>query len=225
MAADFVPIFNGKTLEGWDGDPIYWRVENGNVVGEITPETLLKANTFLIYDEELGDFELKAEFKISENGNSGINYRSALLDSVPFALRGYQADIDGKHRYTGQNYEERKRTTLAYRGEKAAITGPENPKGSLRDHVEQNAWQSREVLESLGVADSLRTAIQDDDWNQIHLVAKENRLKHYVNGILMSEVIDNDSLNRSFSGFLGLQAHRGPPMKVMYRNIRLKELK
>ncbi|MEO1012065.1 MAG: DUF1080 domain-containing protein [Bacteroidota bacterium] len=222
----FVTIFDGATLNGWKGDPVYWHAENGILVGEITPQTLLKSNTFLIWKEELHDFELKAEFKISEKGNSGINYRSTILDSVPFALRGYQADIDGQHRYTGQNYEERKRATLAYRGERVEIVARENSisKESLRANIKQNAWQSREVLESLGTADSLRTVIHDDDWNQCHMIIQGNRLKHYVNGILMSEVIDNDTLNRSLSGFLGLQAHRGPPMKVMYRNILLKKL-
>lgn len=223
----FVSLFNGKSLENWEGDTTYWRVEDTNLVGEITPETLLKSNTFLIWKGgEPKDFEFKTEFRISENGNSGINYRSELLDSVPFALRGYQADIDGKNRYTGQNYEERKRTTLAYRGEKAAITSQKDPDipGSLRANVDRNAWQNRTVLASLGNSDSLGTRIKKGDWNECHLIIKGNRLQHFINGILMSDVIDNDTINRRFSGFLGLQAHRGPPMKVEYRNIRLKEL-
>lgn len=224
---EFKSIFDGKTLTGWNGDLTYWSVENGNLVGEITPETLLKANTFIIYKNgNLADFELKAEFKISENGNSGVNYRSEQLDTIPFALRGYQADIDGKNRYTGQNYEERKRTTLAYRGEKAQISSQENPEaeGSLRANVEKNAWQSREVLESLGHMDSLKTKIKSNDWNKAHLIVKGNRMQHYINGILMSEVIDNDSINRMAAGKLGMQVHVGPPMKVEYRNIMLKEL-
>ncbi|WP_299529791.1 DUF1080 domain-containing protein [Ulvibacterium sp.] len=223
----FISLFDGKTLNNWEGDTTYWRVENTILVGEITPETLLKSNTFLIWKGgEPKDFEFKTEFRISENGNSGINYRSELLDTIPFALRGYQADIDGKNNYTGQNYEERKRTTLAYRGEKAAITSQKDPDipGSLRANVDKNAWQSRTVLESLGNSDSLRTQIKEGDWNECHLIIKGNRLQHFINGILMSDIIDNDTINRKFSGFLGLQAHRGPPMKVEYRNIRLKEL-
>lgn len=226
-ADEFKSIFDGKTLAGWDGDATYWSVENGNLIGEITPKTLLKANTFIIYkDSQPGDFELKLEFMISENGNSGINYRSEQLDTIPFALRGYQADIDGKNRYTGQNYEERKRTTLAYRGEKAEISSQENAEveGSLRANVKKNAWQSREVLGSLGHIDTLKTKIKSNDWNEAHLIVKDNRMQHYINGILMSEVIDNDSINRMPSGKLGMQVHVGPPMKVEYRNIMLKEL-
>ena len=220
--SDFISIFNGTSLDGWEGDLAYWHVENGNLVGEITPETLLKHNTFIIWNEkQLKDFELKLEFRISENGNSGINYRSARLDSIPYALRGYQADIDGKHRYTGQNYEERKRTTLAYRGEVAVINGQEE--GDVQNNVKNNAWQNREIRGSLGHIDSLKTKI-NEGWNECHLVIKGNRLKHYVNGVLMSDVTDNDTINRSASGLLGMQVHVGPPMKVEYRNIKLKQL-
>lgn len=223
----FESIFDGNTLTQWKGDTTYWRAENGSLVGEITPETLLKSNTFIIWQGgEPFDFELKTEFRISENGNSGINYRSELLDTIPFALRGYQADIDGQNRYTGQNYEERKRTTLAYRGEKAKISSQENADnpGSLRANVKNNAWQSREILGSLGDIDSLKSKIETKGWNEAHLIVKGNNMKHYINGILMSEVIDTDSVNRKASGFLGMQVHVGPPMKVEYRNIRLKRL-
>ncbi len=223
----FVRIFNDSTLEQWDGNTTYWRVENGNLVGEITPENLLKSNTFIIWKGgNPTDFELKTEFRISENGNSGINYRSERLDTIPYALRGYQADIDGKNRYTGQNYEERKRTTLAYRGEIAVVTPQVNPNtpGSMYTNILNNAWQSREITGDLGQTDSLRSKIRANDWNECHLIIKGNRLKHYINGILMSEVIDNDSINRKFSGKLGMQVHVGPPMKVEYRNIRIKEL-
>lgn len=223
----FVKIFDGKTLTDWKGDSNYWRVENGNLVGEVTPETLLKSNTFIVWQGgQPADFELKLEFKIAESGNSGINYRSTKIDTIPNALRGYQADIDGRIRYTGQNYEEKKRATLAYRGEKVNINSQDNPNepGSLRANVKKNCWQSREVVDSLGESDSLKTKINHEDWNDVHLVIKGNRLQHYVNGILMSDVTDNDAINRKMKGFLGVQVHVGPPMKVEYRNIRLKNL-
>jgi hypothetical protein len=223
----YTKIFDGTSLDGWDGDTTYWSVANGSLIGEVTPTTLLKKNTFIIWQGgQPDDFELKLEFRITEAGNSGINYRSERLDSIAYALRGYQADIDGKNTYTGQNYEERKRTTLAYRGEKTSITSQENPneQGSLRANVKKNAWQNREVLAALGNSDSLKTKIKTGDWNSCHLVIKGNRLQHYINDILMSDVIDNDTINRKFSGFLGVQVHVGPPMKVEYRNIRIKNL-
>ena len=220
----FRQIFDGKTLKGWEGDANYWRVENGSLVGEITADKLLTSNTFIIWrGGETKDFELKLEYKMSIDGNSGINYRSEQITEVPFALKGYQADIDGKNRYTGQNYEERGRTTLAYRGQKTTIKGTEDPNSSVKDNVKNNAWTKVEITKSWS-KDSLQTFIKGEDWNEVHLIVKGNRLQHYVNGVLMSDVTDDDKVNRKMSGLLGVQVHVGPPMKVEYRNIRLKEL-
>jgi hypothetical protein len=190
----FVQIFDGTSLNGWDGDPTYWRVEEGAIVGEIT-----------------------------EAGNSGVNYRSEPVEDLPHALRGYQADIDGKNNYTGQNYEERKRTTLAYIGQKTKIN-PQEKEGNLRANVERNAWLGLEVVEELGDREEMKKVVRSNDWNEIHIVAKGNRLQHYVNGTLMSDVTDEDPANRSMKGYLGMQVHVGPPMQVAYRNVYLKEL-
>ncbi|WP_209332677.1 3-keto-disaccharide hydrolase [Lunatimonas salinarum] len=220
----FNSIFDGKSLSGWEGDATYWRVENGSIVGELTENTPLKANTFLIWEGgQPSDFELKGEFRISERGNSGIQYRSDRLADVPFALRGYQADIDGRNAYTGQNYEERKRTTLAYRGQKTKIN-PQPGGGNPREYVERNAWKGLEVIEELGDRDALKEKINAEDWNTFHLVIKGNRLQHYINGVLMSDVTDEDPANRADSGYLGIQVHVGPPMKVELKNLYLKEL-
>jgi Domain of Unknown Function (DUF1080) len=221
----FVKIFDGKTLKGWIGDSTYWRVENGNLVGEITPSTLLKRNSFIIWQGgKPGDFELILECKITKDGDSGINYRSEPLTDITHALRGYQADIDGANRYTGQNYEERARTTLAYRGEIVTVTEPQNASAAIQDNVKNNAWLQRTVTGSLGDKDSLKTHIKSEDWNKIRIVAKGNRLQHYVNDVLMSDVTDNDKVNGKASGMLGVQVHVGPPMQVQYRNIMLKNL-
>jgi hypothetical protein len=221
----FVQIFDGQSLKGWEGDTKYWRVENGNLVGEITPETLLKTNSFIIWKGgEPGDFELKGSFKITEKGNSGINYRSEQLTDVPNALKGYQADIDGANRYTGQNYEERKRTTLAYRGEIVTVNEPtENSPEAFQANLKNNAWLGRKVTGSLGTSDELKTKIKSEDWNEFHLVVKGNRLQHYINGVLMSDVTDHDTVNGKLKGKLGVQVHVGPPMRVEYKDIRIKQ--
>lgn len=199
-------IFDGKSLKGWKGDSVYWRVENNAIVGEVTAETPLKTNTFLIYDKDVEDFELMAEFKITESGNSGIQYRSEMFPGIPYALKGYQADIDGKNAYTGLNYEERGRGFLAKRGENTILKDGKEP----------------QLVASLGDGDSLKNLIKPGDWNKILIIAKGNSLKHYINGVLMSETTDNDASKRKSKGLLGLQAHVGPPMKVEYRNIYLK---
>jgi len=219
----FVKIFDGKTLNGWKGDPTYWRVEDGTMTGEITPSTLLKTNSFIIWQGgQPGDFELKGEFKITEAGNSGINYRSDQLTDVPYALRGYQADIDGKRTYTGQNYEERKRATLAYRGEISTINAHDG-NASMETMRKNNNWTNRTVTGSLGTSDELKTSIKPEDWNNFHIIAKGNRLQHYINGKLMSDVTDNDAISGMKKGLLGVQVHVGPPMKVQYRELLLKE--
>lgn len=223
--SDFVEIFDGKTLNGWDGDTTYWSVEDGNLVGKITPTTLLKTNSFIIWQGgRPADFELTLEFRISKDGNSGINYRSEQLTDISHALRGYQADIDGANNYTGQNYEERKRTTLAYRGEVATINPFDSSKGSFENNLKDNAWLNRTVTGSLGSSDSLKAKIKAEGWNTCHLVIKGNRLQHYINDILMSDVTDNDTANGKAEGLLGVQVHVGPPMKVEYRKIMLKKL-
>ncbi|PWH84451.1 DUF1080 domain-containing protein [Algibacter marinivivus] len=223
---EFKSIFNGKDLKGWQGDTTYWRVENGVLTGEVTPETILKRNSFIIYKKEQPEnFELKLEYKITNSGNSGVNYRSTLIENMPFALRGYQCDIDGKNKYTGQNYEEKKRTTLAYMGETVAIPQmPDSiPKQNIRKNVKRNCWQTRDVI-ATKLKSELVSTIKPSDWNTVHLIVKDNKIQHYVNGVLFSEVTDLDEINRSTKGFIGVQVHVGPPMKVEYRNIFLKHI-
>src|SRR5690606_4969326 len=159
---------------------------------------------------------LITEFRISSGGNSGINYRSERVEGLPFALKGYQADIDGMNQYTGQNYEERGRTTLAYRGQKVAIPASNDGRS------EGNAWSAMQVVDSLGSAGNLKDAIRVEDWNECRLVVKGNRLQHYINGVLMSDVTDDDTSNQKMKGFIGFQIHVGPAMKVEYRNARIK---
>ena len=209
----FQPIFDGRTLSGWEGDPKYWRVEGGSLVGEITPETLIKSNTFIIWrGGSPKDFELKADYRITSGGNSGINYRSVVVaDTVTpsnqFAMRGYQADIDGANRYTGQNYEEKGRLFLATRGQMTHVVGVRKPV----------------VLSTLGDSDALKAFITDD-WNSYHLIIRGNVLIHILNGHLMCVVIDDDPAGRAFEGSIGVQVHVGGPMKVEYKNFRLKTL-
>lgn len=215
---DFIYLFSNGTLSGWEGDTAYWRIENGVVIGQTgldKPE--LKTNTFLIWKEDQPEnFELILEYRISEVGNSGINYRSEILEDRPYGMKGYQADIDGQNNYTGQNYEEMKRTTLGYRGERVIISSGQEGKS------ENNAWNIRKVL-SAEDSGELKSNISPE-WNELRILAYENKLQHFVNGFLMSEVIDNDSENFSAEGYIGFQIHTGPPMKVEYKRVRIRYL-
>jgi hypothetical protein len=207
----FEPIFDGKTLAGWEGNEKYWRVESGTLVGEITPESVIKSNTFVIWrGGRPRDFELKLDYRITAGGNSGINYRSAVVpDPVTpenkFAMKGYQCDIDGKKMYSGNNYEEKGRLFLAVRGQMTRVVGGRPPI----------------VLSTFGEADELGKFVTDD-WNSVHLSVRGNVATHIINGHLMTIVVDDDAPNRPADGAIGMQVHVGGPMKIEYRNIRLK---
>ncbi len=219
----FISIFDGKTLTGWEGDTAVWHVDDGAIVGQIAAtSTTLKANTFLIWKGGTpSDFELTAEYEISSEGNSGIQYRSEAVEGVPFGLRGYQFDIDGANIYTGQNYEERGRGIIAFRGQKVTLPVVTETMQAL---AKNNAWPPSVVTGSFGSADSLKTLIHDG-WNSCRIVAKGNHLQHYINGVLMCDVTDNDTANRKASGLIGLQMHAGHIMRVAFRNLQFKEIK
>ncbi len=206
----FEAIFDGRTLEGWEGDPTYWGVADGALVGIVTPETLLKSNTFIIWrGGEVADFDLRLEYRISNSGNSGVNYRSIEVPGVPFAMRGYQADIHGGDSYTGNVYEERGRTFLALRGQKTVV----------------EPHQAAKVVERFASPEDMQAYIRKEDgWNQVRIVAVGNHIQQYFNGRLFTEVVDNDPVAGQRRGMIGVQVHVGPPMKVEYRNIRMKRL-
>ena len=206
---DWIDLFDGQTLNGWKGDPVYWRVEDNSIVGEVTPETILENNSFLIYQGDAPpNFELLVEYRVSPEGNSGVQYRSEVFKQVPWALKGYQADIHGRDRWTGQNYEERGRTFLALRGQ---VTLLETGKPAV-------------VIGSLGDKDELQEKVKKEDWNAYHIIVNGNVLTHILNGHVMSVVVDNDTENRRTDGRIGVQVHVGPPMKIEFRTIRLRPL-
>ena len=125
-------------------------------------------------------------------------------------MKGYQADIDLKQQYTGQIYEERNRGFLALRGQISYI-----PNGK---HVGS--------IGSVGDNANLRQFIKDNDWHEIHIIARGNTLIQLINGHVMSIVVDDDTANRKSQGEIGIQLHRLPnaAMKMETRHIRIKTL-
>ncbi len=218
----YTELFDGVSLKGWYGDTALWRVSDSAIVGEIKPGKELKRNSFIIWQGgKVRDFELIVTYRVSKKGNSGFNYRSEAVADLPFALRGYQADIDGANRYTGQNYEELGRTILAFPGQKVRLPPVQ---GELAEHAKGNVWTASQQIASLGNLDSLKRFIKDDEWNELRVVAKGNRLQHYINGVLICDVTDDDTHNRKMEGLLGFQVHVGPPMMIAVKRIRLREL-
>ena len=208
--AAFTPLFDGRTLAGWEGDPEIWSVRDGAIVGETTPDKQIKTNTFLIWSQgNVDDFELRFQYRLT-GGNSGVQYRSRQFKEVgPFSIGGYQGDFEAGPKYSGILYEERGRGILTLRGQRITI----------------NADGTKTPGEAIGTADDLQKVIKPGDWNDVRIVAQGPKLQHFINGQLMSETVDNQVDKRSLEGLLAFQVHVGPPMKVEFKDIQLKRLK
>ena len=206
-AQKFESLFNGRDLTGWEGDPTLWSVQDGTITGTTTAENPLKYNTFLIWQgRPLRDFRLELQYRIVD-GNSGVQYRSKVIDPKKWIVGGYQADIEAGTKYTGILYEEKGRGILALRGEKASIAKDgNNTKETFADTAE------------------LQKKIVSEGWNDYLIEAKGQVLKHTINGQLMSQTTDAQPKKRADAGVLALQIHTGPPMTVQFRNIRLQRI-
>ncbi len=207
-AEGFESIFNGKDLTGWEGDPANWRVEDGAIVGETSAEKKIRENKFLVWaGGKLKDFELRARFRL-RNGNSGIYIRC--LQREPGkgdALVGMQADFAEDATWVGTNMEYLRRGILAARGEKVAI----DEKGV------------RKVVASLGDPAELLKAYKPKEWNDYTVLCQGGHVVLTINGLMMADLQDGDP-KRLADGVLGLQVHVGPPMRVDFKDIRLKRL-
>jgi hypothetical protein len=207
-------LFNGKDLAGWDGDMRLWSWQDGVVRGETTSENVAKGNTFLIWKEgEVGDFDLRLSFKIA-GGNSGVQYRAKHLpfkddDQNKWVIAGYQAEVEDTPGKVGFLYHERGRGYLCNVGEKVEVGEDGKPK----------------VVGKLGDKDAIGKTYKKSDWNDYVIIAKGNHIRHYLNGYQTVDIVDNDPKNSAATGKLALQIHAGPPMKVEFKNVRLKELK
>lgn len=207
-ASQGTDIFNpaDKLEDHWDGDPRFWKIEDGCITGQTTAEVPTEKNTFLVWkDGELDDFELTAEYKLI-GGNSGIQVRSFRLPNSTWGVGGYQADFEAGKTYSGIVYGEQFRGILANRGQKTEIGDDSKPK----------------VIEQFGKSEDLQSVVKSEDWNTIRVVCKGYNQQNFINGTKTAEVQDNDVKNRRRAGILALQLHAGPPMKVQFRSIKLK---
>ena len=204
----FVPIFNGTDLRGWRGDTNYWSAQDGCITG-ITPQGGISENNFLIWTNgEPAEFDLKCSYKL-QGGNSGIYFHSKerAPGSKAEALVGVQADMSADHVWTGVVMEYLLREKLAERGRKVLYT----EKGERKD------------AGSVGDPKELLKEVRDNDWNDYHVIVRSNLIVLRINGVVMSEVRDNDP-RRALSGLLAVQVHTGPAMKVQFKNLRMRQL-
>ena len=215
--AGFTPLFDGESLAGWSGDSRLWNVEDGVIVGRTSETNPAEYNTFLVSEQAAGDFDLRFEYKV-EGYNSGVQYRSETFGDDGFRMKGPQCDIDSGVNYTGMFYDEGGLGVVARRGEASLL----NPAGE------------KIVLGSLGDAAALQTefvkpfsredgSAGDDGWNAMRVLAVGDTTLHFVNGRLMAAVTDLRP-DRPRSGKFGFQLHRGPPMALFVRDVRLKTI-
>jgi hypothetical protein len=213
---DIKPIFNGKDLAGWDGDPKLWSVKDGVIHGETTKENPAKGNTFLIWkDGTVKDFDLRFSFRMNAANNSGVQYRSKHITegkvNNAWVVRGYQHELRNEKKMpntSGFIYDEGgKRGRICLAGERAVWTDKKEVKETLLD---QAAFDKLMKL---------------DEWNDVAIIAQGKNVKHYLNGQLILDFTDEEPKLALTEGILALQLHAGAPMWVEFKNIRLQAIK
>jgi hypothetical protein len=221
LRAEERPLFNGKDLIDWEGNPKLWTVEDGCITGRTSNEgeTKLKHNTFLVWKGgTVGDFELTFKYRI-EKGNSGVQYRSTELpagENGPI-ISGYQADFEAGAKYSGILYEEKGRGILALRGQKTVI------KTVAKDPADPKSKDFKvETIGEVGNSEEIQAAIKSEDWNDYKIVAKGKRVQHFINGKQTIDVTDEDEAHAPKEGLLALQIHAGPAMVVQFKELILK---
>ena len=213
--AESKPLFNGKDLTGWEGNTDLWSVQDGVITGRTTAEKPAATNTFLIWkDGEVADFDLVLQFKMTPGDdkkyvNSGVQFRSKVVDPAKFVVAGYQADFEYGPKYSGILYEEKGRGILAERGQKVKITQGEDPKKP-----------KIEVIGETGRSEEIEAGIKKDDWNELKIVVKGNHIQQFINGKLTVDVTD-ETAEGAKTGVLALQLHAGSPMQIQFKDIVL----
>ncbi len=200
----FRPLFNGKDLTGWDGNPELWSVEDGAITGRTKGPDHLAFNQFIIWrGGVLKNFELRAKVRCSAS-NSGIQYRSKEMpEAGKWVIAGYQCDIHANAPYNGMVYDERGRGILVQNGQTVII----DDKGGK--------WLAAE-----------RDPVKVDftQWHEYVVIARGNRLVHQVDGKVTIDLTDHDAKDRELEGLLAFQVHKGPAMVVQIKDVMLKEL-
>lgn len=202
-AEGFIPLFNGHDLAGWDGKPGWWHVEDGCITAESTPEKPCTQHNYLVWrGGQPADFEIQFDYRLI-GGNSGLQFRSRSLPN--WDMSGYQADMEAGPEWTGALFEH-ERGGIALRGQKVVIE-PDGKKQVTR----------------FAEAAALQQIIHSNDWNHYRVVARGPEIQLFINGKKTAHAVDRQNGKAAAKGWIGLQMHPGPPMKVQFRNLRIKE--
>ncbi len=198
----FVSMFNGKDLTGWEGKEGWWYVEDGAITSQSTPEKpCVKCNYLMWRGGKPGDFELRLRYRIV-GGNSGIQFRSQ--ERPDWDTYGYQADIDAAGQWAGALFEHA-RGGIAMRGQRVTV----------------DETGKRQVT-ALGDSADMMKHIKKEDWNDYCITARGSEITLAINGVVMSQAIDHEKGKAARDGLIGLQVHPGPPMKIQFKDLRIK---
>ena len=200
----FVSVFDGKTLRHWTGDPQYWSVEAGALTGKT--DGSLKMNRFITWkDSTIRNFDLRVKVKVTEGGNSGIQYRGTSRPDLGLDIvTGYQCDVVANNpNYNGMLYEEKGRRILSHTGEKVIIASDGQP------------W----VVGKMPVK-----TFAPDEWHDFRVLVRGNHHEHWIDGHKTADLIDLDPKGRALEGVLAVQVHVGPKMKIQYKDFKIKHL-
>lgn len=203
-ADGFARIFNGKNLNGWEGDRQYWSVKDGAITG--TADGTLKMNRFLTWKAAtVRNFDLRVKVKISKGGNSGIQYRGTSRPDIALdVVTGYQCDVVANvPKYNGMLYEERGRRILSHTGEKVVVDESGQP------------WVVGQLPKKEFAA---------GEWHEYRVLVRGNHHQHWIDDHPTADLIDLDEDGRALEGVLAVQVHVGPPMTVQYKDFRMKHL-
>ncbi len=200
----FKPLFNGKDLTGWDGNPELWSIEDGCITGKTTGPEQLAYNQFLIWrGGKVKNFELHAKIKQSGN-NTGIQYRSKELpENGKWSIGGYQCDIHPATPNNAMVYEERGRGIIVQNGQ-GVVIDPEGKRWLASEHEP--------------------VKVDIAQWHEYTVIAQGNHLIHKIDGQVTIDLLDFEESKRSLEGLIAFQIHRGPAMKVQIKDVMLKEL-
>ncbi|MCZ6490218.1 MAG: DUF1080 domain-containing protein, partial [Acidobacteria bacterium] len=204
----FVELFDGKTLAGWKGDPKYWRVEGGALVGEIPRGQSLNHNTWLIWEDGvLDDFDLQLQFRLTgaPAANSGVQFRCQ-AESVN-RVSGYQADLDSGQTWLGRIYDEHGRGLLVERGTRVSI--------------ENNG---QKTVERFADPRLFKVLFRENEWNDYRILASGEHVTVEINGTVFAEMIDRQKSEQDLSGELAFQLHSGPHTRIEFRAVRYRKL-
>ncbi len=210
-ADGFVSLFNGKDLTHWQGLDGFWSVKDGVISGHETKDG--SKQTFLILTAlQPADFELHFSYKFATpDGNSGVQFRSKVIDEKTDRVGGYQADFDAKGGYDGSIYDE------------AGVAGG---RGTMSNRGEKTVWDAdaKRHNEKLSLSgDELKKYIKVGDWNDCVVVAKGDHITYTINDRLTTDLTD-DSPKALKDGVIALQLHAGFTMEVLFKDIKIKVL-